>query len=328
MTVLVTGGAGFIGSHLLESLLTDGERVVCLDNLSSGVDRNLEPVRDNARFTFVNGDVRADFESLLADAGLSPDRVDRVYHLASRASPVDFEEYALDIAWTSAAGAYNALDFAAAVDARLVLVSTSEVYGQPEVHPQPETYNGNVDPRGPRAPYDEGNRFAETLAVAFEHEQGVDVRTVRPFNTYGSRMRPDDGRVVPTFVRQALCGTDLTIHGDGSQTRSFLHVSDTVRGLRALMATEGLSGTVVNVGSERELSIRDLAACVRSVVENDVGLSSEPRPSQDPDRRQADASRARELLDWEPRVDLETGLELTAAAMRERLVEQGELPDS
>jgi UDP-glucuronate decarboxylase len=317
MAILVTGGAGFIGSHLCETLLTDGHEVICLDNLSSGDPTNVAHLRSAERFVFLDGDVRDPLEQTVDR--VSRTSVDRIYHLASRASPTDFEDHALDIAWTSAKGTYNALSFAADVDARIIVVSTSEVYGDPEVHPQPETYEGNVDPRGPRAPYDEGNRFAETLAVAFRDEHGVDVRTARPFNTYGPRMHPDDGRVVPTFVSQALRGEDLTVHGDGSQTRSFLYVSDTIRGLVSLMKTDGIGGTVVNIGSEQEWTVLELAELVIDVVGAEVGMTFEPRPEDDPERRQADASRARRLFDWKPSVGLEPGLARTVDAMQDRM---------
>jgi UDP-glucuronate decarboxylase len=238
--------------------------------------------------------------------------IDRIYHLASRASPADFASHPMAIAETNSQGTRSILSFAQSVDARVLLASTSEVYGDPEVHPQPETYNGNVDPRGERAPYDESKRFAEMLAAAYHRRYGLDVRTARIFNTYGPRMRPDDGRVVPTFVGQALADRPLTVYGDGTQTRSFLYVDDLVRGLRALMAGTGAAGDVYNIGSTDEITIESLAETVLDITGADAGITRMPLPHEDePERRRPAVERARSGLGWSPAVPLEEGLRRT-----------------
>jgi len=311
--ILVTGGAGFVGSHVCESLLSDGCEVVCLDNLGSGRRTNLDVLTPSDGFTFVEADVRDPLGDVLIAGGVDPGSVDRIYHLASRASPDDFESHPLAIAETNARGTRNVLSFARDRDARVLYASTSEVYGDPEVHPQHEGYNGNVDPRGPRAPYDVSKRYGEMLAATFHRKHGVDVRTARIFNTYGPRMRSDDGRVVPTFLSQALSGRDLTVYGDGTQTRSFLYVADQVRGLRRLMAAHDAAGGVVNLGSTDEVTINELAETVLDVTGADAGLTFEPLPHEsDPDRRRPDLSRATTDLRWSPSVDLREGLARTA----------------
>ena len=314
-TNLVTGGAGFVGSHLCESLHDDGHRVICLDTFGTGRRTNVDALLETDRFDLVVGDVREPIETTLAEEGVDPTTVDRIYHLASRASPDDFETHPIEIAQTNARGTYNVLSFASRVEARALYASTSEIYGDPAVHPQPEAYNGNVNPRGERAPYDVSKRYGEMLTAVFARERGVDVRTARIFNTYGPRMRPDDGRVVPTFLDQALSGRDLTVYGDGSQTRSFLYVSDQVRGLRALMDTPEMAGAVLNVGSTDERPIRELAEVVVEVTDTDAAITHEPLPHEDePRRRQPDISKARSALGWEPTVDLREGLERTMEA--------------
>ncbi|MFC7069355.1 UDP-glucuronic acid decarboxylase family protein [Halobaculum lipolyticum] len=299
---LVAGGAGFLGSHLCERLLADGHRVYCLDNESSGRAGNVEHLLSADRFEYVRGDVR--------DLPELPD-VDEVYNLASRASPTDFDDHPVEIALTNAEGTRNLLDYCVDRDATFLFASTSEVYGDPEVHPQPESYNGNVNVRGVRGCYDESKRFGEALVVAYERQYGVDARTARIFNTYGPRMRPDDGRVVPTFVRQALAGDDLTVYGDGSQTRSFCYVDDEVAGLRALMDEPTASGAVVNLGNDREITIREFAETVIDVLGDDNDIVYEPLPEDDPQRRRPDSSRARDLLGWTPEIGLEEGLRRT-----------------
>ncbi|GGL55950.1 NAD-dependent epimerase/dehydratase family protein [Halocalculus aciditolerans] len=308
MTAVVTGGAGFVGSHLCEALLADGREVVCVDNFSSGRDANLDAFRDHEAFSVVHADVRDLEPDDLPDA-------DRVYHLASRASPADFVSQAIDIGVTNTEGTRRVLDYAREADARVVYASTSEVYGDPEVHPQPETYTGNVNIRGPRACYDESKRFGEALTVAYEQSYGLDVRTARIFNTYGPRMRLDDGRVVPNFVTQALAGEPLTVYGDGGQTRSFCYVDDTVAGLRALMDAEGLGGDVVNVGSDVETSIADLAERVNERC-GGAGVVYHSVPEDDPRRRCPDLTKARQVLGWEPSVSLDDGLDRTIDALR------------
>ncbi|MFW6437009.1 MAG: NAD-dependent epimerase/dehydratase family protein [Halococcoides sp.] len=317
-TTLVTGGAGFIGSHLSESLLADGHRVVCLDNLGSGRLANVEGFRDEDRFVFVEGDVRGGIDAAIGDR-VDPASIDRVYHLASRASPTDFESHPLEIAETNTHGTRNVLEFARSVGARVLYASTSEVYGDPTEHPQHESYFGNVDPRGERACYDESKRYGEMLTTVFGREFDVDVRTARIFNTYGPRMNPTDGRVIPNFLRQALAGDDLTVYGDGTQTRSFCYVSDQVAGLRALMDAPDAAGAVVNVGSTDEITINDLAEAVLETVETDSAVSFEPLPHEtDPERRRPDITRARERLGWEPTVELSEGLARTATHFEKR----------
>jgi len=299
---LVAGGGGFLGSHLCERLLAAGNEVVCLDNFGSGRPANVAHLTDCERFELLEADVR-DPPDLPA--------VDEIYHLASRASPADFTQFPVRIALTNTEGTRNLLDHALDCDARMLYASTSEVYGDPEVHPQPESYNGNVNVRGPRGCYDESKRFGETLAVAYHREYDLDVRTARIFNTYGPRMRVDDGRVIPNFVSQALRGDDLTVYGDGSQTRSFCYVSDMIDGIRALITADGLAGEVVNLGNENEITIRRLAETVVEACETDSGLTYAPLPQDDPERRRPDLSRARSMLDYEPGVGLRDGLERT-----------------
>jgi UDP-glucuronate decarboxylase len=309
---VVTGGAGFLGSHLVDALLADGYRVTVLDNYGSGRPENLAHVESDA-FESIEHDVREPLPSF--------DRVDQVYHFASRASPADFESHAVEIALTNSVGAKQALETTREHDAEMILASTSEVYGDPEVNPQPETYRGNVNVRGPRAPYDESKRFSEALTVAYEQQYDVEIRTVRIFNTYGPRMRTDDGRAIPNFISQALRGDDLTVYGDGSQTRSFCYVSDLIAGIRAVAEAdaEAVSGEAINIGNTREITINELAETILDVVDTDSGITYEDLPQDDPQLRQPDISKATELLEWEPTVDLETGLERTVEAFRKEL---------
>lgn len=309
-TVLVTGGAGFLGSHLCRSLVEDGREVVCVDDLSSGRKENVEALLDRSNFRFVEADVRRPVDLPATD---------RVYHLASRASPKDFTRYPVQIALTNTEGTRHLLDHAREHDARFLYASTSEVYGDAEIHPQTETYRGNVNIRGERGCYDESKRFGETLTVVYHEKYGVDTRTARIFNTYGPRMRPDDGRVVPTFVRQALTGEDLTIYGDGDQTRSFCYVDDMVTGLRDLMDAPELAGEVVNLGRDNERTVRELADLVIQVTGAKSGVRHEPLPEDDPRHRRPDLAKARRLLDWDPEVPLEQGLKTTVAHFRKRI---------
>ncbi|QIB74235.1 NAD-dependent epimerase/dehydratase family protein [Halogeometricum borinquense] len=309
---VVTGGSGFLGSHLVDTLLDDKYRVTVLDNHGSGRPANLahiEPSRLNVR----KHDVREPFPEF--------DDVDVVYHMASRASPDDFDSHAVEIALTNSEGTKNALECAREHDARTVIASTSEVYGNPEAHPQTEEYNGNVNIRGPRAPYDESKRFAEALAVAYRQRYGMDIRTVRIFNTYGPRMRPDDGRVVPNFLSQAISGDDLTVYGDGSQTRSFCFVSDLIEGIRrfADAPAEDAAGEVVNIGNTHEITIRELADIVLEVVDTDSEVVQKPLPQDDPELRCPDISKAREMLDWEPEISISDGLERTIPYFEKQL---------
>jgi len=309
---VVTGGAGFLGSHLVDTLLADGYRVTSLDNYGSGRPENLAHVESD-RFESREHDVRDPFPDF--------DLVDEVYHMASRASPEDFESHAVEIALTNSEGTRNAIECALDHDATVLLASTSEVYGDPEVHPQHEAYNGNVNVRGPRAPYDESKRFGEALAVAYDQQYDVDVRTVRIFNTYGPRMRPDDGRVIPNFLSQALRGDDLTVYGDGTQTRSFCYVDDLIASIRAVATADRseASGDVFNAGNTDEIEIRELAEIVLEVVDTDSGITHAPLPQDDPQVRRPDISKITAAFDWEPAVPLREGLRRTVADYRERL---------
>ena len=296
-TAVVTGGAGFLGSHLCQHLLEQGQRVICVDNLESGSLANLEHLRDDA-FTFVHHDV---IESIEID-----EPVDYVFHLAALASPIDYLRQPLHSLKTGSYGTHHALGLAKWKRARFLLASTSEIYGDPQVHPQPETYWGHVNPIGPRGVYDEAKRYAEALTMAYHNQQGVDTAIVRIFNTYGPRMRAHDGRAFPTFVRQAVENKPLTVFGDGSQTRSFCYVDDLIRGLYLLAVSD--EHLPVNLGNPSEFTILELAEAVLRVTESTSELVFEALPVDDPQIRQPDITRAKQLLDWEPEVDLEEGL--------------------
>jgi dTDP-glucose 4,6-dehydratase len=296
-TAVVTGGAGFLGSHLCDHLVGRGFRVVCLDNLDTGSLQNVEHLRGDD-FLFVNQDLTQHIQI--------EEPVDFVYHLASPASPIDYARLPLQTLKVGSYGTHNALGLAKFKRARLLLASTSEVYGDPQVHPQPETYWGNVNPIGPRGVYDEAKRYAEAMAMAYHRQQGVDTAIARIFNTYGPRMRPNDGRAVPTFVRQALEGKPLTVFGDGTQTRSFCYVDDLIRGLVAL--AESGEHLPVNLGNPREFTLNELAETVVRVTGSKSEIVYEALPVDDPQVRQPDITRARQLLGWEPEVELEEGL--------------------
>ncbi|MEM2618955.1 MAG: UDP-glucuronic acid decarboxylase family protein [Candidatus Hadarchaeales archaeon] len=301
-TVLVTGGAGFIGSWLCDLLVEKGYRVVCLDNLSSGNRRNIDHLLSNPNFQLLEGDV------------INPPEIQKVnyiFHLASRASPVDFKKYSLEILLANSVGTRNMLEVAQRNQARFLLASSSEVYGNPLQHPQREDYWGNVNPIGIRSPYDESKRFAEALSVAFHRRHGLDVRIARIFNTYGPRMRQDDGRVIPTFITQALKGEPISVHGDGSQTRSFCYVLDMVDGLMRLMFTDGLGGEVVNLGNPEEITILELARLIKELTNSSSKISFRPLPEDDPVRRRPDISKAQKLLNWTPKTKLVNGLRET-----------------
>ena len=296
-TAVVTGGAGFLGSHLCEYLLTQGHRVICIDNLESSTLTNLEHIRDE-RFTFLYHDV---IERIDID-----EPVDFVFHLAALASPIDYLRQPLHSLKTGSYGTHNALGLAKWKRARFLLASTSEIYGDPAVHPQPETYWGHVNPTGPRGVYDEAKRYAEAMTMAYHRQQGVDTAIVRIFNTYGPRMRAHDGRAIPTFVRQALEHKPLTVFGDGSQTRSFCYVDDLTRGLY-LLATSG-EHLPVNLGNPGEFTILELAETVIRVTDSKSEIVHEALPVDDPQVRQPDITRAKEILGWAPEIELEEGL--------------------
>jgi dTDP-glucose 4,6-dehydratase len=296
-TAVVTGGAGFLGSHLCDALVADGHRVICVDSLETGSLHNVEHLRSE-QFEFINHDITGHLEI--------PGPVDFVYHLASPASPIDYLRLPLLTLKVGSQGTHNALGLAKWKRARFLLASTSEVYGDPLIHPQPETYWGNVNPIGPRGVYDEAKRYAEALTMAYHRQQGVDTCIVRIFNTYGPRMRPHDGRAIPTFVRQALANEPLTVFGDGSQTRSFCYVDDLVRGLM-LLAKSG-EHLPVNIGNPAEYTLIELAQKVIEATGATSEIVFEALPVDDPKVRQPDITRARQLLGWEPQVSLEDGL--------------------
>ncbi len=312
--VYITGGAGFLGSHLCDRFLGEGYEVVCLDNLLTGMAENLEHLDGHTRFTFVRGDVTQPIQL--------EDPVDLVLHFASPASPRDYTRYPIHTLKAGALGTCQALDLARTKQASFVLASSSEIYGNPEVSPQPETYWGNVNPIGPRSVYDEAKRFAEAMAVAYSRAHGLDVRIVRIFNTYGPRMRIDDGRVLPTFMIQALMGLPLTVFGDGSQTRSFCYVGDMVEGIyRVATFNRTLSDalTVVNLGNPEEVTILELA---HEIIEMTGGRSRvifQPLPVDDPVRRKPDITRIKQLLGWEPKMTRREGLGLSLSYFRAAL---------
>jgi UDP-glucuronate decarboxylase len=300
MRILVTGGAGFIGSHLCERLLGAGHDVICLDNYFTGTKENVAHLRDSRRFELVRHDVT---EPILLE-------VDQIYNLACPASPVHYQYNPVKTIKTSVMGTLNALGLAKRVKARILQASTSEVYGDPEQHPQTEAYWGHVNPIGIRSCYDEGKRVAETLMMDYHRQNGVDIRIARIFNTYGPRMAEHDGRVVSNFIVQALRGEELTVFGDGSQTRSFCYVDDLVEGLIRLMGTDGLTGPV-NLGNPAEHTIRQFAERILAMTGSRARIVTRPLPQDDPRQRQPDISLARARLGWEPRVDLEAGLRRT-----------------
>ncbi|HEX3235411.1 MAG TPA: UDP-glucuronic acid decarboxylase family protein [Gemmatimonadales bacterium] len=307
MRILVTGGAGFIGSHLCERLLNEGHEVLCLDNFFTGRRENVDHLLERSEFKLMRQDVT---EPIYVP-------VDQIYNLACPASPVHYQYNPVKTVKSNVMGAINMLVLAKRVGARILQASTSEIYGDPTIHPQPETYWGNVNPIGPRSCYDEGKRVAETLFMDYHREDGVDIRIARIFNTYGPRMAEADGRVVSNFIVQALRGEPLTLYGDGSQTRSFCYVDELVDGLMRLMAAEKRNQPV-NLGNPVEFTIRELAEEVAKVVGKEVKIVSKPLPQDDPTQRQPDITRAREWLGWEPKIHLVEGLGRTVEFFRKR----------
>jgi len=306
MRILVTGGAGFLGSHLSDRLLSEGHEVIAVDNFFTGNKRNVWHLSDNKNFELIRHDVT--FPLYL--------EVDAIYNLASPASPIHYQRDPVQTTKTSVLGAINMLGLAKRLGVKIFQASTSEVYGDPEVHPQPESYWGRVNPIGPRACYDEGKRAAETLFFDYHRQHGMAIRVARIFNTYGSRMAPDDGRVVSNFVLQALRGEPLTIYGDGSQTRSFCYVSDLVDGFVRLMDNDkGLVGPV-NLGNPGEFTMKELADAVKEVTGSKSPIEHKPLPQDDPKQRQPDISLAKKELSWEPTVQLHEGLERTVEYFR------------
>lgn len=308
MATLVTGGAGFLGSHLCERLLEQGEEVLCMDNFFTGRRKNVAHLLDNPNFELMRHDVVDPFKV----------EVERIYNLACPASPVHYQFNPIKTVKTSVMGAINCLGLAKRVGARILQASTSEVYGDPEVHPQPESYRGNVNPIGLRACYDEGKRCAETLFFDYHRENAVDMRVVRIFNTYGPRMLPNDGRVVSNFIVQALQGEDLTIYGDGSQTRSFCFVDDLIEAMMRTMEQDQTVGPV-NIGNPVEFTIRELAEQVLGKIEGSSTIVEQDLPSDDPMQRKPDISLARKVLGWSPKIELSEGLDRTIPYFRQCL---------
>ena len=302
-TCLVTGGAGFLGSHLCDELLRRGHRVICIDNFETGSLANIEHIRSDD-FRYLSVDI---IEPYYVD-----EPIDFVYHLASPASPIDYLRLPLHTLKVGSYGTHHTLGLAKAHRARFLTASTSEVYGDPQVHPQPETYWGHVNPIGPRGVYDEAKRYAEALTMAYHRQQGVDTAIIRIFNTYGPRMRPHDGRAIPTFLRQALQDRPITVFGDGSQTRSFCYVDDLIRGMIAL-AESGYHDPV-NIGNPKEFTLLQLAEAVIEVTGSKSQIVYEALPTDDPQVRQPDIALAREILGWDPEIELLEGLERTIAA--------------
>ena len=317
---LVTGGAGFIGSHLCDRLVAEGARVIALDNLQTGRLSNIEHLFGSKAFDFVQHDVIDEFPSTIRTTPLT-----HIFHLACAASPDHYQADPEHTMLTNVLGTRNALRLAERTGARLLLTSTSEVYGDPEVHPQSEDYRGNVSCTGPRACYDEGKRAAETLAFDFLRAGRADVRVARIFNTYGPRMQDDDGRVVSNFISQLLSGQELTIYGDGSQTRCFCFVDDTVKGLLRLMESGSAVGMPVNLGDPREMTVRELAVMIIGLTGAHSHIVEQPLPEDDPRRRRPDISRAIELLGWRPQTSLEEGLGKTIAWFEQQRAPEPEL---
>lgn len=300
MRTLVTGGAGFLGSHLCEALLAEGYSVICVDNLITGREENIAHLADEPRFVFQNQDISRPF-----DFG----KVDYVFNFASPASPVDYMEHGIETLQVGSFGTYNALEYARRYGAKFFMASTSECYGDPEQHPQQETYWGHVNPIGPRSVYDEAKRFAEALTMAYLRYHKLDTHIVRIFNTYGPKMQLNDGRVIPNFMKQAIQGEDLTVYGDGSQTRSFCYVSDEIEGIMRLAKSD--EHLPVNIGNPNEFTILECAKRVLEVTGSKSKIALKPLPQDDPKQRQPDISKAKRLLGWEPKIQLEEGLRLS-----------------
>jgi nucleoside-diphosphate-sugar epimerase len=310
MKILVTGGAGFIGSHLCEALLLRGDSVICIDNLGSGSIDNIQHLLKSKRFKFIKHNV---IEPLQLIEG----KLDEIYHLASRASPIDYQEYPVETALSNSIGTDLMAKLALAKNARILFTSTSEAYGEPKEHPQRESYWGNVNPVGIRSCYDESKRFGEALLMAYHREYNVDVKIVRIFNTYGPRMRLDDGRVIPNFITQTLMNKPITIYGDGKQTRSFCYVDDMVDGLMKMMKSKEVGPK--NLGNPKEFTMLEAAEIIKSMTKSNSKIVFMPLPKDDPTKRQPDISKAREMLNWEPKVKLKDGLEKTIDYFRKKL---------
>jgi nucleoside-diphosphate-sugar epimerase len=312
--IVITGGAGFIGSHLCKKYINEGNIVYCIDNLSSGRKDNIASLMDNPHFTFIEHDVTTSLDVVKARL----QDIHAIFHLASPASPnakstLSYIQHPIETLLTNSLGTYNLLLLAKERNATFLFASTSEVYGNPSVTPQPETYFGNVNPNGVRSVYDEAKRFGESMTWTFRRKDGVDARIIRIFNTYGPFMQKDDGRVVSTFINQALTNVPITLFGDGNQTRSFCYVDDLVEGIDKAMFTEGTKGEVINLGNPDERKISEIATMVKGMIGKETQIVAEPLPEDDPLQRRPDITKAKRLLQWEPRVSLEEGLKKTIA---------------
>jgi dTDP-glucose 4,6-dehydratase len=316
LRVVLTGGAGFLGSHLCDVLIAKGWEVLCLDNLITGSEANVAHLRSNPRFRFVKQDVSSPMEV----AG----SVDAVMHFASPASPPDYMKHPIETLKVGSFGTHNALELALAKKAKFVMASTSECYGDPDISPQPESYWGHVNSTGPRSVYDEAKRYSEAATMAYHRHHGLDTRIVRIFNTYGPRMRLNDGRALPNFLYQALVGEPITVYGDGKQTRSFCYVSDLIEGIYRLF--ESSEHLPVNIGNPHEITILEFAERVRALVGAKVPIIFRPLPQDDPKQRCPDITKARRILNWEPKIDLEEGLQRTYAFFREQVASPGPAP--
>lgn len=316
--IVITGAAGFLGSHLVKSLVSKGHRVIGIDNLSTGKAENLKEMVENHLFSFIQFDV-AD-RSVLELPEL--DDVDEIYHLASPASPKFYQAAPFETIAVNSIGTQNMLEIARRNNAKILYTSTSEAYGDPEAHPQPESYRGNVNTWGPRACYDEAKRLGEVFCYEYFHRYNVQVKVARIFNTYSAGLRNDDGRVISNFVTQALTNTDITVYGDGSQTRSFCYVDDSIRGLELMMEKDEATGEIINIGSPQEYSILEVAQMVKRLADSESKITFHPLPKDDPKVRRPVIEKARRILGWEPEIDLEQGLKLTINAYRENLVAQ------
>ncbi|WP_145333257.1 UDP-glucuronic acid decarboxylase family protein [Paenibacillus xylanexedens] len=313
--IVVTGAAGFLGSHLVQSLIGQGHQVTGIDNLSTGVIRNLAEVMENPHFVFHEADVtHPDALDIFLDQ-----QVHEIYHLASPASPKFYQADAIGTIWVNTRGTYHMLELARVKGAKFLYSSTSEAYGDPEIHPQPESYRGNVNTWGPRACYDEAKRLGEVFCYEYYTKQRISVKVARIFNTYSSGLRNDDGRVISNFVTQALTGQDITVYGDGSQTRSFCYVDDNIRGLQAFMAEDRADGEIINIGNPMEYTILEVAHLVKQLTQSDSKVVFLPLPEDDPKVRRPVIDKARELLNWEPEIGLEEGLKRTIEHYRSML---------
>lgn len=306
ITALVTGGAGFLGSHLCDYLIEKDRRVICVDNLGSGKSENIKHLFENEKFKFITHDITKPLRTI--------EKIDEIYHLSSRASPVDFPKHPIEILMTNSLGTYNMLDLAKEKKAKFLFASSSEVYGNPLEHPQKETYWGNVNPNGIRSCYDESKRFGEALCMSYIRKYKLDARVVRIFNTYGPKMRGDDGRVVSNFIVQALSNKPITVYGDGKQTRSFCYVSDLINGIYLMMQSEKIiseEDSIINLGNPKEITILELVKKVKELTNTSSEIVFKPLPKDDPVRRKPDISKAMKLLGWGPIVNFDEGVKKT-----------------